>query len=82
MKNKMTTDNQHELFLDCGTITLIGDLQVQDVFTLGEQNSNLFRVLEKYDSFVIAECFKSYNEDGSKQNIKVPLNAAVKQCTK
>ena len=75
----MTTDNQLELFLDCGTIALIGDLQVQDVFALGEQNSDLFRVLEKYDSSVIAECFKSYNEDGSKQKIKVPLNAAVKQ---
>lgn len=75
----MTTDNQLELFLDCDTITGVGNLQVQDVFALGEQNSDLFRVLEKYDSFVIAECFKSYNEDGSKQKIKVPLNAAVKQ---
>lgn len=78
----MTTDSQQELFLDCDTITSVGNLQVQDVFALGEQNSDLFRVLEKYDSFVIAECFKSYNEDGSKQKIKVPLNAAVKQCHK
>ena len=75
----MTTDNQLELFLDCETVTSVGNLQVQDVFALGEQNSDLFRVLEKYDSFVIAECFKSYNEDGSKQKTKVPLNAAVKQ---
>lgn len=75
----MTTDNQLELFLGCDTITSVGNLQLMDVFVPGEQNSDLFRVLEKYDSFVIAECFKSYNEDGSKQKIKVPLNAAVKQ---
>ena len=75
----MTTDNKQELFLDCGTIAYVGNLQLLDVFALGEQNSDLFKVLEKHDSFVIAECFKSYNEDGSKQKIKVPLNAAVKQ---